>query len=142
MGKDLGNVRPVFGWDLVLYEPNMDELGPKGGCIVVLNDVLDEPFFNFNLAKQIVGSNNDESDSAVEAQQTQTIPQTNSKPAEWGSKRRFKTTIFGHVSSPVGQPRAHSLGSSATLPLPKDVVKPFAKKSTSKSAKESTPSPP
>jgi len=76
------------------------ESGPKGGCAVGLNDVLDEPFFNFDPVEQIVG-NDSEFDSAVEVQQTQIIPQTTFRLAEWGSKRRFKTTIFKLVSSPI-----------------------------------------
>ena len=45
MGKDLGDVPPVFGWELVPYDPIMVELGPKGGCAVGLDDMSDEPFF-------------------------------------------------------------------------------------------------
>jgi len=83
VGKDLGNVPPVFGWELVPYDPIMVESTPEGACSVGSNDVLDEPFFNFGPVEQIVGSDRDESDSAVEVQQIQTIPQTTFKPTEW-----------------------------------------------------------
>jgi len=138
MEKDLGDVPPIFGWKLVPSDPIMAESGPEDGCAVGLNDVLDEPFFNFDMVEQIVGSDNDEFDLAMEVQQTQTIPHTTSKPAEWGSKRLFETTVSRPISSLVRRPQTHSLGSAATLPLPKDVVKPFVKNPTSKSTKKPT----
>ena len=72
---------PVFAWELVPYDPILVEPEHKSGCAVCLSDVLDEPFFNFDLVEYIVGSDNDESDSVVEVQQTHTIPQTTSTPA-------------------------------------------------------------
>ena len=42
----------VFDWELALYKSSMVGSGPKGGCTVNLNDVMDEPFFNSNLVVQ------------------------------------------------------------------------------------------
>jgi len=47
-GEGPGDVTLVFGWELVPYEPIVIESGPKGGCTVGFNNVLDEPFFNLN----------------------------------------------------------------------------------------------
>ena len=42
--KATGQYILVFGWELVLYEPNIVGSGPKDGCTVNLNDMVDEPF--------------------------------------------------------------------------------------------------
>ena len=45
---------PVFGWDLVLYEPGVVRIGFESGSTVNPTEVMDEPFFNFDPVEVIV----------------------------------------------------------------------------------------
>ena len=145
IGKDLGDVPAVFGWDLVLYEPSEVQTGSEGGSFVDLTEEVDEPFFNFDPIGEFVDGNSDESDSIVEVLQPTSLQQP--KPAEWGPRCQFKATVSRTVPSPVRRTRTCSSGSPSILPLPIEVVKPSSKnpsskKPSSKSSKKSTRSPP
>ena len=69
IGKDLGDVPPVFGWDLVLYEPSEVRTGSEGGSFMDLTEGIDEPFFNSDPVGKFVDGDSDGSDSTVEVLQ-------------------------------------------------------------------------
>jgi len=80
MGKKLGDMPSVFGWELVLYEPSVVGSRSEGGSTVNLTEVLREHFFNFDPVEEFVGSDSDGSDSTVEVLKPQSFQQT--RPAE------------------------------------------------------------
>ena len=141
VGKDLGDVPPVFGWKLVPYEPIMVESGHEGSCTVRFTDVLDEHFFNFDPL----------SSSWVILVMSLTLLWRSNPP------RPFHRPPLDRVNGVPNfglRPPCLDLLLHLFVDLklvvrvlpqsyhPKEVVKPAAKKSTSKSAKKSTHSPP
>jgi len=104
VGKELGDVPPTFGWDLVVFEPKTEQIMSKGGSFESSSKGMDEPFLNLDLVVEDCEDNDgDRSDSVVEVLQSQPVQIT--KPNEQGTIRHIKTTVSRPVSSPVRRPR-------------------------------------
>jgi len=113
----------------------------EGGCTMGVENVMEVPFLNDDPVGDIEDIDSDESDSILQFKwTTQTIPQTASRLAEWGPKRRFKTTVSKPSVRSSRRPQTRNSSTPAILPLPEDVVELPAKKSATKSVKKATTS--
>ena len=66
MGKGLGDGER----NPIVVESSTRRIGPEDSCVVDVENILDEPLFNFDPVEKIVNSDSDESDSAVRVKQT------------------------------------------------------------------------
>ena len=113
-----------------------------GGNVGVKN-VLGEPFLNDDPAGGIEDIDSDESDLILLFKwTTQTIPQTESRPAEWGPKCRIKTIASKPFTTPSCRLQTRNSRPPVILSLSEDVVERPTKIFAIKSTKKSTSSPP
>ena len=104
VGKELGDVPPTFGWDLVVFEPKMEQIMSEGGSFESSSEGMDEHFLNLDpVVEDYEDSDGDRSDSVVEVLQSQLVQTT--KPNEHSTIRRIKTTVSRPVSSLVRRRR-------------------------------------
>jgi len=71
VGKKLGDVPPTFGWDLVVFEPKIEQIMSKGGSFESSREGMDEPCLNLDpVVEDCDDSDGDRSAAAVEVLQT------------------------------------------------------------------------
>jgi len=123
----------------VVYDPAVSESRLMRIELEGVENVMEEPFLNDDPVGDIEDIDSDESDSILRFKQTtQTIPQTTSRPVEWGPKPRFKTTASKPFTTPSRRPQTRSLRPPIILSLPEGALERPAKKSATTSAKKST----